>query len=95
MQKIKLFHCPIKMLCTRQSFAMRMLRHCFRIRNRNRPCRARNRCRIDTDQFIESEMPSKRPLCNKVGVPNAEVMQPHPNLPANHLSTRRREFEGG
>lgn len=73
-----------------------MLRLCFRIRNRNRfLSRVRNRGRIDTDQFIESEMPSKRPLCNKVGVPNAEVMRPHPNLPANHLSTRRREFEGG
>ncbi|KAJ6280397.1 hypothetical protein J3E71DRAFT_302179 [Bipolaris maydis] len=72
-----------------------MIRLCFRIRNRKHFCRVRNRGRSNTDQFIESEMPSKRPLCNKVGVPNAEVMRPHPNLPANHLSTRRREFEGG
>jgi len=28
------------------------------------------------NQFNESEMPSKRPLCNKVCVPDAEVMQP-------------------
>lgn len=40
-------------------------------------------------------MPSKRPLSNKVGVPDAEVMQPHPHLPANHLSPRGGEFEGG
>lgn len=31
---------------------------------------------IYTVQFIESEMPSKRPFCNKVCVPNAEVMHP-------------------
>lgn len=45
----------------------------------------------DTDQFIESEMPSKRPLCNKVCVPDAEVMRPHPHLPANHLSLPKEE----
>jgi hypothetical protein len=50
---------------------------------------------MDTDQFIESEMPSKRPFCNKVCVPDAEVMQPHPHLPINHLSPRKEEFKGG
>jgi hypothetical protein len=49
----------------------------------------------DTVQFIESEMPSKRPFCNKVGVPDAEVMQPHPHLPTNHLDPVKGEFEGG
>lgn len=90
------FIVPMSTLYTQPYSLYRLFHYRLCARNRNRGYRrARVRGGIDTDQFMKSEMPSKRPLSNKVGVPDAEVMQPHPHLPANHLSPRRGEFEGG